>query len=230
MNNLEPRSLGVATARPIDVLPSNEFTALLNQEIKPKTEQAREAVQHAVQTLAHQALENTVTVSSDAYDTVRQLIAEIDRKLSAQINEVLHHAAFQRLEGSWRGLHYLVNHTESDEMLKVRVMPARKNELARMLKRHKGVAWDQSPLFKKVYEEEYGQLGGEPFGCLVGDYYFDHSPPDIEMLRELSKIAAAAHAPFIGGVSSALMQMDSWQELSNPRDLTKIFQNMKLPL
>jgi type VI secretion system protein ImpC len=94
-----------------------------------------------------------------------------------------------------------------------------------MLKRYKGVAWDQSPLFRKIYEEEYGQFGGEPFGCLVGDFYFNHSPPDVEMLGELSKIAAAAHAPFIAGASPELMQMDSWQELSNPRDLTKIFQN-----
>ncbi|RKP44638.1 type VI secretion system contractile sheath large subunit [Trinickia fusca] len=225
MNRLEGQDVKGDAPLPVNVLASDEFTALLNKEIKPKTEQAREAVQHAVQTLAHQALEHAVTVSSDAYDTVRQLIAEIDRKLSGQINEILHHDEFQRLEGSWRGLQYLVNNTETDEMLKIRVMPASKKEVARMLKRHKGVAWDQSPLFKKVYEEEYGQLGGEPFGCLVGDYYFDHSPPDVEMLRELSKIASAAHAPFIGGVSSALMQMDSWQELGNPRDLTKIFQN-----
>ncbi|CAE6835090.1 hypothetical protein R75465_06449 [Paraburkholderia aspalathi] len=206
-------------------LTDERFSALLDAEVKPKTEQARDAVQRAVRTLAHQALENTATLSSDAYDAIAQLIGEIDTKLGEQINQILHHPEFQQLEGAWRGLHYLVNHTETDELLKIRVLPASKRELARMLKRHKGIAWDQSPLFKKVYEDEYGQLGGEPFGCLIGDYHFDHSPPDVEMLGELAKISAAAHAPFIGGVSPALMQMESWQQLSDPRDLTKIFQN-----
>ncbi|MDR3101375.1 MAG: type VI secretion system contractile sheath large subunit [Paraburkholderia sp.] len=217
----------VTATLPATTLSGDQFSVLLEREISPKTELARVAVQTAVQTLAREALEQsqTATLSSDAYEGVRQMIAAIDEKLSTQINAMLHHPDFQRLEASWRGLHYLVNNTETDEMLKIRVLPASKKEVARMLKRHKGIAWDQSPLFKKIYEEEYGQLGGEPFGCLVGDYYFDHSPPDVEMLRSISKIAAAAHAPFIGGVSSALMQMDSWQELSNPRDLTKIFQN-----
>lgn len=98
-----------------------------------------------------------------------------------------------------------------------------KTDLHKTLKRYKGTSWDQSPIFKKVYEEEYGQFGGEPFGAIVGDYYFDQSPPDVELLSEMSKIAASAHSPFIVGASPALMQMDSWQELSNPRDLTKIF-------
>ncbi len=203
----------------------NELTTLLNKEFKPKTDQAKEAVSNAIKTLAQQALENTVTISSDAYRTIQALIAEIDRKLSQQINKIIHHDDFQKLEGTWSGLHYLVNNTETDEMLKIRFMSATKNELSRTLKRYKGTGWDQSPLFKKIYEEEYGQFGGEPFGCLVGDYYFDHSPQDVELLGELAKIAAAAHCPFISGASPSVMQMESWQELSNPRDLTKIFQN-----
>lgn len=203
----------------------DEFAALLQKEFKPKTAEARESVERAVRTLAQQALEHTVGMTNDAYGSVKQIIAEIDRKLSEQINQILHHNEFQTLEGAWRGLHYLVTHTETDELLKIKALPASRNEVARMLKRYKGVAWDQSPLFRKIYEEEYGQFGGEPFGCLVGDFHFNHSPPDVEMLGELSKIAAAAHAPFIAGASPELMQMDSWQELSNPRDLTKIFQN-----
>ncbi|WP_175959135.1 type VI secretion system contractile sheath large subunit [Burkholderia pyrrocinia] len=203
----------------------DEFAALLQKEFKPKTAEARESVERAVRTLAQQALEHTVGMTTDAYGSVKQIIAEIDRKLSDQINQILHHEEFQTLEGAWRGLHYLVTHTETDELLKIKALPASRNEIARMLKRYKGVAWDQSPLFRKIYEEEYGQFGGEPFGCLVGDFHFNHSPPDVEMLGELSKIAAAAHAPFIAGASPELMQMDSWQELSNPRDLTKIFQN-----
>ncbi|MEJ2691753.1 MAG: type VI secretion system contractile sheath large subunit, partial [Candidatus Thiodiazotropha sp.] len=128
------------------------------------------------------------------------------------------------LEGSWRGLHYLVNNTETDEMLKIRVMNISKQELGKTLKKYKGTAWDQSPIFKKIYEEEYGQLGGEPIGCLLGDYHFDHTPPDVELLSGMAQVAAAAHAPFITGAAPTVMQMDSWQELANPRDLTKIFQ------
>ena len=99
-----------------------------------------------------------------------------------------------------------------------------RKELSKTLKKFKGTAWDQSPLFKKIYEEEYGQFGGEPFGCLVGDYYFDHSPQDVEMLGEMAQVSAAGHTPFISAAAPTALQMDSWQELSNPRDLTKIFQ------
>lgn len=204
---------------------SDEFNSLLQKEFRPRTDQAKEAVENAVKTLAQQALENTVTVSADAYRTIQALIAEIDNKLSRQINKIIHHEKFQKLEGAWQGLHYLVNNTETDEMLKIRFMSISKRELGRALKRYKGVGWDQSPLFKSVYEQEYGQFGGEPFGCLVGDYYFDHSPPDVELLGEMAKISAASHCPFIAGASPSVMQMESWQELGNPRDLTKIFQN-----
>ncbi|GLR08532.1 type VI secretion system contractile sheath large subunit [Mixta theicola] len=203
----------------------DEFSALLNKEFRPKSDRARAAVESAVKTLAQQALENSVTVSNDAYRTIQALIAEIDEKLSHQVNQIIHHEEFQKLEGAWRGLSYLVNNTETDEMLKIRFMSISKQELGRTLKRYKGVGWDQSPLFKKIYEEEYGQFGGEPFGCLVGDYYFDHSPQDVELLSEMARISAAAHCPFIAGTAPSVMQMESWQELANPRDLTKIFQN-----
>lgn len=201
------------------------LASLLQKEFKPKTDEARDAVENAVKTLAQQALENTVTLSSDAYSTIQQIIGEIDRKLSEQINKILHHQEFQALEGAWRGLHYLVNNTETDELLKIRFMDISKKDLGRTLKRYKGAAWDQSPIFKRIYEEEYGQFGGEPIGCIVGDYHFDHSPQDVELLGEMAKIGAAAHCPFISGASPSVMQMDSWQELSNPRDLTKIFSN-----
>lgn len=200
-----------------------EFAALLNREFKPKSEDAKSAVEQAVLTLAQQALVNTALISSDVMISIESMIAEIDKRLSTQVNAILHHPDFQQVESAWRGLHHLVNNTETDEMLKIRVMNINKQELGKTLKRYKGTAWDQSPLFKKVYEEEYGQFGGEPIGCLVGDYYFDHSPPDVELLGEMSKVAAAAHAPFIAAASPALMQMSSWQELANPRDLTKIF-------
>jgi type VI secretion system protein ImpC len=203
---------------------ADDFGSLLNKEFRPRTDHAREAVESAVKTLAEQALAETTLISADAVASIEAIIAEIDKKLTEQVNLILHHSDFQKLEGSWRGLHHLVNNTETDEMLKIRVMNITKQDLHKTLKKFKGTAWDQSPIFKQVYEQEYGQFGGEPYGCLVGDYHFDHSPPDVELLREISKVSAAAHAPFIAGASPDLMQMDSWQELSNPRDLTKIFQ------
>jgi len=202
----------------------DDFSSLLNKEFKPKSDQAKEAVESAVRTLAEQALKDSATISDDVLKTIQSLIASIDKKLTEQINQILHHADFQKLEGAWRGLHHLVNHTETDEMLKIRVMNISKQELGKTLKKYKGTAWDQSPFFKKLYEEEYGQFGGQPYGCLVGDYHFDHSAPDCEMLSEIAQIAAACHAPFISGAAPSTLQMDSWQELANPRDLTKIFQ------
>ncbi|CAI1968166.1 hypothetical protein HL670_04330 [Serratia plymuthica] len=206
----------------------NDFNALLTREFKPKSDQAKTAVEIAVKTLAEQALTTSITIADDAYKNIAAIIAEIDLKLSEQINLILHHEEFQRLESAWRGLHYLVYNTETDEKLKLRFMDISKEDLRRNMKRYKGIAWDQSPIFKQIYEEEYGQLGGEPYGCLVADYHFDHSAPDVDLLSSMGKVAASAHMPFITGASPSVMQMDSWQELANPRDLTKIFtQNLE---
>lgn len=206
----------------IETLEANEFATLLNKEFRPKSDQARSAVESAVRTLAEQALANTALISDDVLHSLESIIAEIDKKLTEQVNQILHHPEFQKLESAWRGLHYLVNNTETDEMLKIRVMNVSKKDLHKNLRKFKGAAWDQSPIFKRIYEEEFGQFGGEPYGCLVGDYHFDHSPPDVELLGEMAKVAAAAHAPFITGANPSLLQFDSWQELTNPRDLTKI--------
>jgi type VI secretion system protein ImpC len=203
---------------------TSEFSALLQKEFKPKSDRAREEVETAVRTLAAQVLEDKDLIADDAVNSINAIVAEIDRKLAEQINLIMHNPQFQALEGSWRGLHYLINNTETDEMLKIKVFNISKKDLAKTLKKYKGTAWDQSPIFKKVYELEYGQLGGEPYGCLVGDYFFDHSAPDVELLSGMAQIAAASHAPFIAAASPTTMQMDSWGELANPRDLTKIFQ------
>lgn len=221
MAEAEVQSSGGATQ---EAFGSSEFASLLQKEFRPKSDQAKTAVEQAVKTLAEQALVNTALVSDDALRTIEGIIAEIDKKLSDQVNLILHHPDFQQLESAWRGLHYLVNNTETDEMLKIRVLNISKKDMAKTLKKFKGTAWDQSPIFKKIYEEEFGQFGGEPYGTLVADYHFDHSPPDVELLSEMSKIAAAAHAPLITGAKPTLFQMDSWSELANPRDLTKIFQ------
>ncbi|MCR5084846.1 MAG: type VI secretion system contractile sheath large subunit [Succinivibrionaceae bacterium] len=201
----------------------SDFEKLLNEEFKPKSEEASTAVQGAVKTLVSQALENASLVSGNAIKTIEGIIAELDKKLSAQVNEIIHHKDFEALEGSWRGLSYLVNNTATSDSLKIRVMNVNKKELSKELKKFKGTSWDQSPMFKKIYEEEYGTAGGEPFGCLIGDYYFNQTAPDIELLKGISQIAAAAHAPFISAADPSMINLDSWQDLSNPRDLTKIF-------
>ncbi len=203
---------------------ATELDALLKKEFKPKGDEQTERIKSAVQTLAEEALRGSVVVSEDVTKTISSIIAEIDRKLSEQINMIMHHADFQQIEGAWRGLHHLVNNTETDTMLKIRVMNIAKKDLHKTLKKFKGTAWDQSPLFKKVYEEEYGMLGGAPYGCLVGDYHFDHSPQDVEILGEMAQISAAGHTPFIAGAAPSVCGMESWQELSNPRDLAKIFE------
>jgi len=202
----------------------NELESLLQKEFKPKTSGAKEAIESAVKTLAAQALEGVSTISDDAVKSIEAMIAAIDKKLTEQVNAIIHHPDFQALESSWRGLSFLVNNTETDETLKIKVFNISKKDLSKTIGKFKGTLWDQSPLFKKLYENEFGMPGGEPYGALLGDYYFDHTPPDVEMLAGMSQIAAAAHAPFITAPSPSLFNMESWQELSNPRDLTKIFQ------
>ncbi len=207
----------------VEELDSNSFASLLQKEFKPKSDRAKDEVETAVSTLAEYALKDSNIISEDTINSIEAIIAQIDNKLTEQVNLILHHEDYQTLEGTWRGLHYLVNNTETDETLKVRVFNISKKELGKNLKKFAGTAWDQSPLFKKLYEEEYGQFGGEPFGCIVGDYYFDNSPADVNLLSNMSKICASSHAPFISAAAPSLLQMDSWSELTNPRDLTKIF-------
>jgi type VI secretion system protein ImpC len=202
----------------------DDFEKLLDKNFGISSDPQRERVVSAVQTLAQQALSETALISKDAYDSIQAIIAELDKKMSEQLNLILHHEEFKTLEGSWRGLHHLVTHTETDEMLKIRVLNVSKKEVARTLKKFKGTAWDQSPLFKKIYGEEYDMPGGSPYGCLIGDYYFDHTAPDVGVLEGMAQIAASCHCPFIAGAAPSLMMMQSWQELNNPRDLTKIFE------
>ena len=166
-------------------------------------------------------IEAVQTATGSAIKSIQGMIATIDKKLTEQVNEILHHQDFQRLEGSWRGLHHLVNNTETDEMLKIRVMNIAKNDLGKTLARYEGTAWDQSPIFKKIYTEEYSQFGGEPYGCLVGDYEFDNSPPDVALLRNMAQCSAAAHAPFVAaaGPSDSESLSSGWSiaSINSPR-------------
>jgi type VI secretion system protein ImpC len=200
-----------------------DLDALLNKEFKPKSDAAKTAIESAVKTLAEQALAGVALVSDDAIRSIESMIAAIDQKLTQQVNAILHHADFQALEGAWRGLQHLVSNTETDEKLKIRVLNISKAEVGKTIKKFKGASWDQSPLFKKLYEEEFGSPGGQPYGALIGDFHFDHTPPDVEILRGMAQIASAAHAPFIAGAAPSVMNLNSWQELSNPRDVSKLF-------
>ncbi|MGD0186228.1 MAG: type VI secretion system contractile sheath large subunit [Roseiarcus sp.] len=212
---------GVAGQAPA-VAEADDFAALLKQNFKPRSERAASEVEGAVQTLVTQALADSSLVKSDVIDTIEEMIARLDEKLSAQMNEILHAPEFQQLESAWRGLHYLVYNSETDATLKIHVLNVGKMELYRNLRLYPGARWDQSPLFKKVYEQEFGQLGGEPYGALIADYHFSHAPTDVQLLRDLSKISSAALAPMITGADPNLLGMDSWTELMNPRDIGKL--------
>src|SRR5262245_14558541 len=203
---------------------ADEFASLLKQSFKPRSERAATEVDNAINTLVQQALADTSIIKEDVLDTIEDMIARLDEKLSDQVNAIMHAPEFQGIESAWRGLSYLVHNSETDATLKLKIMNVSKNELYRDLRNYPDAKWDQSPLFKKLYEAEFGQLGGEPYGCLVGDYHFDQSAVDIRLLRDLGKIAAAAHCPLIAGASPTLLGMDTWTELSNPRDLSKIFE------
>jgi type VI secretion system protein ImpC len=174
----------------------------------------------------NQILDEGMTVSKDTVASIEARVAEIDRLLSEQLNEILHDEEFQRLEASWRGLHFLVMNTETSTKLKLRLLNVTKKELLTDLE--KATEFDQSSLFKKIYEEEYGTFGGHPYGLLVGDYEFGRHPQDMALLEKLSGVAAAAHAPLVAAASPRLFDMDSFTELGVPRDLSKIFESLEL--
>lgn len=171
--------------------------------------------------------EHQMTIGKDSVVAgIKQQIESIDKQISDQLNEIMHSPEFQKLEASWRGLHYLVMNTETGTMLKLRLMNVTKDELLSDME--KATEFDQSALFKKVYEEEYGTFGGNPFTVLVGDYEFGRHPQDMATLEKLSSVAAAAHAPFIASASPKLFDMDSFTELGIPRDLAKGFESTEL--
>jgi type VI secretion system protein ImpC len=182
---------------------------------------AKERGKNLVKEFVAQVLEGSMTIGRDAEMMINARIAQIDHLISLQLNEVLHHEAFQKLEGSWRGLRHMVYNSSTSTMMKIRVMNATKKEILRDLQR--APEFDQSALFKKVYEDEYGVFGGAPFGALVGDYEFGKHPEDVECLERISQVAASAHAPFFSAASSDLFNLESYTKLDQPRDLAKIF-------
>jgi len=182
---------------------------------------ARERGKGLIKEFVAQVLEGSMALGRDADQMISARVAQIDHLISLQLNEVLHNAQFQKLESTWRGLKYLLDQSETGSMLKIRILNASKKDLLRDLQR--APEFDQSAMFKKVYEEEYGLFGGEPFGALVGDYEFSKHPEDLELLEKVSQVAASAHAPFLSAASSELLNMSSFTALDQPRDIGKIF-------
>lgn len=176
-----------------------------------------------VQAFLNDVMKSQGVASKDLEATLSSRIAQLDELLSNQLNQILHAPEFQSIEGTWRGMHYLVDQTETSETLKIRVLNVSKRELLTDLKT--ASEFDQSAVFKKIYEEEYGTLGGKPYGVLIGDYNFGRGPEDMEVLEKMSNVAAAAHAPFISSPSPELFGWKDFTELAGPRDLAKIFDN-----
>jgi len=182
---------------------------------------AKERGKNLVKEFVRQVLEGAMTISKDAEMMINARIAQIDHLVSIQLNEVLHHQSFQKLEASWRGLKYMMDQSETSDKLKIRVLNVTKRELLRDLQR--APEFDQSALFKKIYEEEYGVFGGAPFSAMVGDYEFGRGPEDIELLEKVSQVASAAHAPFLTAASPEMINLESFTQIDAPRDMAKIF-------
>jgi type VI secretion system protein ImpC len=183
---------------------------------------ARQRGKDIIKEFVSQIVKGEMTFSRDADATVNARIAQIDHLISLQLNEVLHHPAFQKLEATWRGIKYLMDQSETSTQLKIRVFNASKKEVLKDLQR--AAEFDQSNMFKKVYEEEFGVFGGEPFGALIGDYEFGRHPEDVELLERMSQVAAAAHAPFLTAANPDLLNLESYTQLGDPRDVGKIFE------
>lgn len=178
-----------------------------------------------VKNVVDAAMQGVLTWDKSVTKTINSAIAQIDKKMSQQLAAIMHNDQFQKLEGSWRGLNHLVMNSETNKTLKLRVLNITKRELFKDL--DKAVEFDQSQLFKKIYEDEFGMPGGEPFGSLIGDFEFTNHPDDIDLLEKVSGVAASAHCPFISAADPELFGFESWSDLSKPRDLEKIFMSKK---
>ena len=181
----------------------------------------KERAKDMIAEFVSQVMSGELTMSKNMDLAINSRIAEIDRLLTAQLNEIMHHEDFQKLEGSWRGLHQLVMNSETSPMLKIRVMNVNKKDLLKDLE--KAIEFDQSAIFKKIYEEEYGTFGGAPYGALIGDYEFGNHPQDMSLLEKMSQVAAAAHAPFLSAASADLFGWETFSEMTEVRDISKIF-------
>ncbi len=196
-------------------------SSFLDQVIGATKQTPRDETEDLLKTLTAEALKGTITWNSNLAHTINDAIDAIDNALSVQLKAIMHHEKFQKLEGSWRGLHHLVSNSNTGAGLKIRMMNISKKELTRDLE--KAVEFDQSQIFKKIYESEFGIAGGEPYAALIGDFEFSARPDDISLLSKISNVAAAGFCPFIAAAAPTMFGFDSYTELSKPRDLEKIF-------
>lgn len=217
-------STAEAQAQAADAVETKELS-FLDQAIAATKQTDPDRTAELLRTLTQEALAGTITYSKNLAQTINAAITAIDGKLSAQLNAVMHHPDFQKLEGTWRGLNHLVMSSETGTSLKIRVLNCTKKELYKSLT--KASEFDQSVIFKKIYETEFGSPGGEPYGALIGDYEFTNHPEDVELLSQVSQVSAAAFAPFISAASPKLFGFDEYTELSKPRDLEKIFDSVE---
>ena len=221
-----PKTEAAPAAPKAEAAPAVEV-GLLDQIVQEgrlgKDAPAQERGKDMIRQFVSEVLEGSITVGRDTEAMLNARIAQLDHLISLQLNEVMHAPEFQQLESTWRGLKYLLSQTETSTMLKIKVLNVSKKELLRDLQR--APEFDQSALFKKVYEEEYGVFGGAPFGALLGDYEFNKSGQDIELLEKVSQVAAAAHAPFLTAASAEMLNLESFSTLDSPRDLGKIFES-----
>jgi type VI secretion system protein ImpC len=198
-----------------------QSVSVLEEAISATKHTEKSRAEELLKALTDEAMKGTMTWSKNVTATINEGIQVIDEALTKQLSVIMHDPKFQQLEGSWRGLHHLVMNSETGANLKIKVLNSSKHELFKDL--DKAVEFDQSQLFKKLYENEFGSPGGEPYGTLIGDYQFSNHPEDIEMLSKISNVAAAAFCPFISAADPNLMGFENWTELSKPRDLEKIF-------
>jgi type VI secretion system protein ImpC len=212
-----------AEAAPAEQEEASLLDRIISESKIDRTEEQKTQSRREIATLVEEVLKGTVTLSKDVEASINARIADLDALISRQLNEVMHHPDFQKLEASWRGLHYLVHQSETGTMLKIRVLNASKDEVRKDLE--KAVEFDQSTTWKKIYEDEFGIFGGTPYGVLIGDYEFGRDLQDMDLLKMISGVAAAAHAPFISAANPGLFNLDSFAELAGPRDLAKIFES-----
>ncbi|MBL7998527.1 MAG: type VI secretion system contractile sheath large subunit [Candidatus Kapabacteria bacterium] len=199
---------------------------IIDQGKMARNDYQRDSAKDIIGAFVSQIVDGSMTIDKDLISSINQRIAQIDQIISGQLDEIMHSAELQKLEGAWRGLHHMVYQTETSTTLKIKVMPMTKKELFNDLDR--AAEFDQSNTFKKIYEEEFGTLGGNPFSMLIGDYQFGRHPQDMSLLEKVAEVAAAAHAPFITSPAPDLFNMDSFTQLSDPRDLSKGFESNEL--
>jgi type VI secretion system protein ImpC len=214
----QPNAIADTPAQEVSLLDQ-----IISQGRLARDEEQRKLAKDLIGEFVGQVMAGTMTVSKNTLAMINQRIGQIDALISKQLNAVLHHEDFQKLEASWRGLHYFVYQSETSTSLKIQVLNASKKDLATDMER--APEFDQSALFKKVYTEEFSTFGGAPFGALIGDYEFSRHPQDIALLEKISNVAAAAHAPFITAASPQLFNWEDYTELTGPRDLSKIFES-----